>query len=216
MTTKRVGWGSASAAVKGAGAGAAAFVPRQLAAPAAGGRPLVRRPPTIARGEGSCAVPETLTSSLGRSCQRPGPQSWAHPFPARGRDAPLGAATEPKPEKGARGGSAHSFCGRGKLRAGPWPRGWLQHWSAEASLPWGRRPPPIHRPRFGTGATWTAASPATASASPSACGSAPPPAGSPPTRCNGARDLAAPGWGRVGRGGNGNSLPRQLTPCGKT
>lgn len=89
---------------------------------------------------------------------------------------------------------------------------------SRACLPWRRRPPPIPRPRSGTGTTWTAASPATASASPSACGSAPPPAGSPPTRCNRDRDLAAPGLGRVGRGGNGVLLPApspQLTPSWK-
>lgn len=112
MTTKWISWGSASAAVKGAGAGAraAAFVPRQLAAPAAGGRPPARRPPTIARGEGSCAVPETLTSSLGRRCRRPRTAELGAPTsrPRSGRSA--GPRQQSRTRRRGRGAVAPTAC----------------------------------------------------------------------------------------------------------
>lgn len=179
---------------RGAGAGAAAFVPRPLPAPAAGGRPPARRPPTIARRVGSRAVPETFPSRLRRRRQRPSP----------GRGRALGRGRRRRrgstgPGKGARRGCAPAGP-RGRL--GPGPGG--------ATEPWGRRPAP--RPRSGTGTTWTAASPATASASPSACGSAPPPAGSPPTRCNGDWDRAARGRGPGLRRGARGDASRQLPP----
>lgn len=160
--------------------GAAAFVRRPLPAPAAGGRPPARRPPTIVRRVGSRAVPETFPPRRRRR-QRPSPGRRG--ALSRGRRRLKGH----QPEEGGAGRP----CGR----PGPGPGG--------AGEPWGRRPAPRPRPRSGTGTTWTAASPATASASPSACGSAPPPAGSPPTRCNRDRTGRRGGGGRVGRGGRG-------------
>lgn len=176
------------------GAAAAAFVRRLLPAPAAGGRPPGRGPPTIARGVGSRAVRKLYPGV------RPPP-------PAPG-SAELGAPVSPA--VGALGGLRRGNLTRrrgegpqrpGRLRTGP-SRAEGSGTDRRGGLPWGRRPAPRPRPRppSGTGATWTAASPATASASPSACGSAPPPAGSPPTHCNGA-GTAAPGWGRLGCGG---------------
>lgn len=147
-------------------------------------------PDNSARG-GERAVPETFLRRLRRRRPRPGARLSLPAVGALGRSRRGGR--EPR-EGGARG------CPRrGRLRPGHRPRG------ERPAAPWGRRPAP--RPRSGTGTTWTAASPATASASPSACGSAPPPAGSPPTRCNGAG-----GRGAVGRG-SGRHAP--ATPSRK-
>lgn len=165
-------------------------MPRPLPAPAARGRPPARRPPTIAQGVGSCAVPETFPGAFAAAVcareRRAGrPRLCARPGPSGGAD----------PSEGGASGSARGCPQQGLLRPTPGHAEVRALGGRSRAVPWGRRPAPRRRPRSGTGTTWTAASPDTASASPSACGSAPPPAGSPPTRCNGDRDRAAPGWG---------------------
>lgn len=175
--------------------------------PGGGGRRLCAREAPSSRRWGAASAPPTPDNSA-RGGERAVPETFLRRLRRRRRPRPgarfslpaVGALSRSRRGgKEPREGGARGCPRRGRLRPGHRPRG------ERPAAPWGRRPAP--RPRSGTGTTWTAASPATASASPSACGSAPPPAGSPPTCCNGAGGLGA-----VGRG-NGRHAP--ATPSRK-
>ena len=82
--------------------------------PLGGGLPRAE-PPTIARGVGSRAFPETFPSSLDRRRPPPGARSWARPSPAGGRRARLGPPRRNRTGEGdARGGSARGGGQRGE------------------------------------------------------------------------------------------------------
>lgn len=81
-------------------------MPRLLRAPAAGGRPFARRPPTIAGGVGSSTVPETFPWSPDRRRAPPGARSWARPSPAGQLCARAGLVRRNRTQKGACGAAA--------------------------------------------------------------------------------------------------------------
>lgn len=102
-----------------------------------------RTPDNSARGGGSRAVPETLTSSLGRSCPRRGAQSWARPSPsavAPGRSAGCRGGTEPG--EGARGGSARGCPRRGEAARGAPATREVRRWAGGAEPAMGEAPSP--------------------------------------------------------------------------